>query len=115
VLVAVDDFALPLGAIRIRPRGSDGGHNGLASVIEHLGTTEFPRLRMGIAGAQPPTGEDMVAFVLSLFTPEEETPVRAMIARASDACLVFAQRELADAMNAFNTAAPSTGPFASDS
>jgi len=62
LLVVVDDLALPLGAIRIRPGGSDGGHNGLASVIEQLGTTEFPRLRMGIAGAQLPAGEDMVVL-----------------------------------------------------
>jgi PTH1 family peptidyl-tRNA hydrolase len=115
VLLVVDDVALPLGAIRIRPGGSDGGHNGLASVIEALGTTDVPRLRMGIAGTPPPAGEDLVEFVLSRFTQEEEQHVRAMVARAADACQLFAERGLADAMNMFNTAAPSTGPFASES
>jgi peptidyl-tRNA hydrolase, PTH1 family len=115
VLVVVDDFALPLGTLRIRPRGSDGGHNGLTSVIEKLGTTEFPRLRLGIAGTQPPAGEEMAGFVLSSFAAEEEDQVRAMVERAGDACLVYAEHGLADAMNRFNTAAPTTGPFASDS
>jgi PTH1 family peptidyl-tRNA hydrolase len=115
VLVVVDDVALPLGTIRIRPGGSDGGHNGLASVIEALGTTDVPRLRLGIAGTPPPAGEDLAAFVLSRFTQEEEQQVRAMITRAADACQLFAERGLADAMNMFNTAAPSTGPFASES
>jgi len=115
VLIVVDDVALPLGAIRIRPGGSDGGHNGLASVLQEMGTSDVPRLRMGIAGAQPPSGEDLVSFVLSPFAVEEVEHVRTMIQRAADACLLFAERGLADAMNRFNTAAPSTGPFASES
>jgi peptidyl-tRNA hydrolase, PTH1 family len=69
-LVIVDDLALPLGALRLRKKGSDGGHNGLISIIEQIGTTEFPRLRVGI-------GNDFakgyqVDFVLSRWTKEEE-------------------------------------------
>ena len=115
ILVVVDDVALPLGALRMRPQGSDGGHNGLTSVIEHLGTTEFPRLRLGIAGAEIPGGAAMAGFVLSVFAPGEEDQARAMVARAADACLVFAERGVAEAMNRYNTAAPSTGPFAPES
>ncbi len=115
LLVVVDDVALPLGALRMRPGGSDGGHNGLASVIGLLGTTDIPRLRLGIAGSVPPAGEDMAPFVLSPFAEEEREQVRAMVARAADACLAFAAAGISAAMNRFNTAAPTTGPFAAES
>lgn len=114
ILVVVDDFALPLGTLRIRPRGTDGGHNGLASVIGELGTQDVPRLRLGIAGAGAPSGPEMVQFVLSPFAPEEEDQVRALVARAADACQLFAERGTAEAMNRCNTATPPTGPFASE-
>jgi peptidyl-tRNA hydrolase, PTH1 family len=80
LLVVCDDIALPLGQVRLRRAGSDGGHNGLASIIERLGTTGFPRLRMGI-GPVPPR-VDAAEFVLAEFLPEEETAVEAMVAEA---------------------------------
>lgn len=69
IMVISDDFTIALGALRLRKTGSDGGHNGLASIIEHLGTSSFPRLRMGIGA--PPAGMDPADFVLSRFTKEE--------------------------------------------
>lgn len=83
VVVAVDDATLPLGRIRFRPRGSSGGHNGLASVEERLGTREFARLRMGCGPA--PEAEDLADFVLDDFAPAERETVQTMIARAADA------------------------------
>jgi len=76
MLVVVDDFNLPLGALRLRPSGSDGGHNGLASLIEELGTTDFPRLRLGIGPA--PDEDDTADYVLSRFRPDEEDDLQTM-------------------------------------
>jgi len=70
ILVIVDDIALPAGTIRLRKQGSDGGHNGLISVIEHIETTEFPRVRIGIGGDFAKGYQ--VDYVLSRWTKEEE-------------------------------------------
>lgn len=104
LLILCDDFQLPLGRIRLRPGGSDGGHNGLSSVIYHLKSSSFPRLRCGIASPTMPADKAlMAAFVLSPFTPEERPAVDEMIRRASEAALVFAVDGLETAMNRFNT------------
>ena len=84
LLVVCDDIAIPLGQVRLRRGGSDGGHNGLKSVIERLGTTDFPRLRLGV-GPVPPR-VDSAEFVLTEFFPGEEAAVTAMVADAS-ACV----------------------------
>jgi peptidyl-tRNA hydrolase, PTH1 family len=89
LLVVVDDFALPLGTLRFRLKGSDGGHNGLASVIYMLNSHEFPRLRCGIGTESMPMKSDMAPFVLSSFEPEEVPVVRDMVARAADSCIEF--------------------------
>lgn len=91
LLVVVDDFALPLGTIRFRLKGSDGGHNGLASIIYMLNTDEFPRLRCGIGTTAMPTKSDMAPFVLTPFEPEEVPVVRDMVLRAAEACVEFAR------------------------
>jgi PTH1 family peptidyl-tRNA hydrolase len=80
ILVVVDDFSLPLGSVRARSSGSAGGHNGLASIIEHLGSSSFPRLRLGIGPL--PAGCDSADFVLSPFKHPEREMVRAMIDQA---------------------------------
>jgi peptidyl-tRNA hydrolase, PTH1 family len=98
-LVIVDDYHLPLGTIRIRPGGSDGGHNGLKSIIERVGTA-FPRLRIGI-GPLPGT-VDSVQFVLGRFTADEKALLKVSLARAEKAALLFAQRGVDAAMNAYN-------------
>ena len=100
LLVICDDVNLPFGRLRLRPKGSDGGHNGLASVIEWLGTTEFPRLRVGI-GANFAPGE-LIDYVLSDFTDEEEQELPEIIERAGQAVFTAAREGLEKAMSLFN-------------
>lgn len=100
VLIVTDDLALTAGDLRIRPRGSAGGHNGLASVIEQLATDDFARLRCGIG--QPPQGEDMSQFVLSEFSAQEELILEQLLARASDCCRVWVSEGVEKAMSQFN-------------
>jgi len=103
LLVVCDDFQLPLGRLRLRASGSDGGHNGLYSIIYHLQSEEFPRLRCGIASAFTPTDRtQMAGYVLSLFTEEEQSLAQTMIGRAKDACLAVAVEGLSSAMNEVN-------------
>ena len=107
-LILCDDFQLPLGRLRMRPDGSDGGHNGLYSIIYHLKSNSFPRLRCGIASDGMPVDKtQMAAYVLSPFSPAERTLVDEMIARAAEASLAFAVDGLAKAMNHYNTKPPS--------
>jgi peptidyl-tRNA hydrolase, PTH1 family len=102
-LLVLDDFQLPLGSLRLRPKGSDGGHNGLGSVIWTLGTDEIPRLRLGIGREQMPTGGEKKGFVLDPFDPEEFDAARSMVSRAADAALTFATFGIDRAMNVHNT------------
>ncbi len=90
ILVICDDFSIPLGTIRLRKSGSDGGHNGLASLIEHLSTAEFPRLRLGI-GPVPPL-MDPADFVLSKFGKEQAAEVNGMVMEAADAAEMITDR-----------------------
>lgn len=104
LLVVLDDLDLPLGTIRIRRRGSAGGHRGLSSVIEAFSSSEFPRLRLGI---RPNASiADTVAFVLSPFEPEEEPIVEGMIERAVAAALLWAREGIERAMAEFNARRP---------
>lgn len=103
VLVICDDFQLPLGQLRLRLKGSDGGHNGLYSVIYHLQSDLFPRLRCGIASPSMPKEKDQLAdFVLDRFEAGELPTVREMVEKAADASLLAIERGLATAMNVFN-------------
>jgi peptidyl-tRNA hydrolase, PTH1 family len=99
VLVVLDDMALPLGRLRLRPSGGSGGHNGLESVILQFGTQEIPRLRIGI-GEAPPAGS--VDYVLSRFFEEEKPIVRSTIDRAVQAVKCAIDNDLISAMNIFN-------------
>jgi len=99
VLVVLDDFALPLGRLRLRARGGPGGHNGLDSVIAQFGTEEIPRLRIGI-GATPSEGS--VDYVLSRFFDDEKPTVRSTIERAVEALKCAIDKGLVSAMNTFN-------------
>lgn len=103
LLVVVDDLALPLGSIRMRPGGSDGGHNGLYSIIYHLGSDQFPRLRCGIGREGMPSQEMLPEFVLSRFEPDERETVTDMVKRGAGACVEFATAGIERAMNRFNT------------
>lgn len=99
-LIVCDDYALPLGAIRTRRHGSDGGHNGLASIISALGTNEVPRMRLGIGS--PPAGEDPADYVLSPFASQEAAPVEDLLARAVEAIETAVEQGIEVAMNRFN-------------
>jgi len=100
--VIADDLALPLGTIRVRAKGSDGGHNGLRSVIYQLHSSEFARIRCGIRQGKMPPKDQMTEFVLSSFEREEQAVVDAMTALAADAVVAFATRGIAQAMSTFN-------------
>ena len=101
LLVVLDDLALPLGRLRIRPDGGSGGHNGLESIIAQFGTEEIPRLRIGI-GAAPSHGS--VDYVLSRFFAEERPVVAATVDRAAAAVKCAIDNGLISAMNSFNKA-----------
>lgn len=100
LLVIVDELALPLEKLRIRPSGSDAGHNGLKSIHEMLGTTEYPRLRFGI-GNQYPRGHQ-ADYVLGKWKKEEEPLVQLKIGKAVEAIEIFGTHGLTTAMNQLN-------------
>jgi PTH1 family peptidyl-tRNA hydrolase len=100
LLVVHDDLDLPLGQLRLRPGNGAGGHNGIRSIIEELGTSLFPRLRIGIG--RPPAGVDPAEFVLDRFTTEERRVINAVLSRAVDATLAVATEGLQAAMNRYN-------------
>jgi PTH1 family peptidyl-tRNA hydrolase len=100
LLVAYDDLDLPLGTIRLRSGGGSGGHRGVASIVEELGSQDFPRLRLGIG--RPPGRMDPADYVLQSFRPDEE-PVRdLMLAHASDAVQTFLRDGIELAMSRHN-------------
>lgn len=104
VLIVYDDMDLPLGRLRLRPSGSAGGHNGMKSVITHLGTQEFPRLRVGIGNTQKGTDRDgaVVSHVLGRFTPDEKPLVRRALEWAVEAVETTVCKDVEAAMNQFN-------------
>jgi peptidyl-tRNA hydrolase, PTH1 family len=102
LLVIVDEVALPLGRLRARPRGTAGGHNGLKSVIEQLGTNEFPRLRLGVGRGDG--RRDLADYVLSKFDADERETIQAATLRAADAAEMFISEGIARVMNTFNAA-----------
>jgi len=98
VVVVFDDFLLDFGRLRFRRGGSDGGHNGLASVLETLNTEAVPRLRLGIG--IPPAGADIIDYVLAPFSPADE--VECLIERGNAALEVYYAEGIEVAMNRFN-------------
>jgi peptidyl-tRNA hydrolase, PTH1 family len=100
LLVVADDLYLPVGRVRLRGSGGTGGHKGLQSVVEELGTSEFARLRLGVG--RPGDAGEYRDFVLDEFEDEEEPLVAEMIERAAEASLVWAREGLTAAMNRFN-------------
>ena len=99
---------LPFGRLRARARGSAGGHNGLKSVIERLGTTEFPRLRLGVGRGD--TRRDLADHVLAKFEPDERSDLEELITRAADAAEMFAAEGIEKVMNVYNPGRPDNGP-----
>lgn len=98
-LVILDDAALPLGRLRIRRSGSAGGHNGIQSVIEHFGTQELPRLRVGIGA---PSGAEMVGHVLGRFSSMEKETLELALDRAVEAVECIRAGGIESAMNLYN-------------
>lgn len=100
ILVLVDDIALPFGAIRLKPRGSDAGHNGLKNIAQMLGTDTYPRLRFGI-GDNYPRG-CQIDYVLGHFTPEEQAELPVRVEKACEAISEFVLAGIQNAMCSFN-------------
>ncbi len=100
IMVVLDDLALPCGKLRIRPGGSDGGHNGLKDIQRLLGTADYPRLRIGIdAPPQLMAGKD---YVLGRFTDQQRKRIDPAIARATEAIVGWIDTDITTAMNRFN-------------
>lgn len=100
VVVVMDDTALDLGTIRVRPRGSDGGHNGLRSLADELGTEDFARVRVGVRSGELP--EDLAAYVLAPFPDADADRVQEVVGRAADAASCLVEEGAEAAMNQFN-------------
>jgi len=101
LLVTVDDIDLPLGSIKLLPAGGSAGHNGMRSIINHLGTQEFPRLRIGIS--RPPGRMDPADYVLLNFKPDELPVLIDSLDRAHHCLRLFLQEGIQAAMNCCNT------------
>jgi len=102
VLIVCDDVNLPLGRLRARATGSEGGHNGLRSIAEHLGTIDYPRLRVGVGRGDE--RRDLASHVLAKFEPDERAAVEETVIRAADAVEMWVSDGLARMMNTFNRA-----------
>jgi PTH1 family peptidyl-tRNA hydrolase len=100
LLVVYDDVDLPTGTIRLRGNGGPGTHNGMRSIVDALGTTDFPRLRIGVG--QPTNGQDLADYVLGLPTPEERAVLDEALGRSVEAAETFVRRGVGAAMNAHN-------------
>jgi PTH1 family peptidyl-tRNA hydrolase len=101
LIVVIDDVALPFGAVRLRTEGSSGGHNGLKSIEEHIGSQRFARLRMGVG--QPREGQDLADYVLERFTQEESSQLDQVIQKGVKALVYLTEHTVEHAMNLVNT------------
>ncbi len=101
VIVISDEMALPIGKIRVKSKGSAGGHNGLKSIIEKLGTEEFPRIRLGV-GAPPHPDYDVKDWVLSVFKNQDAEDMADAAERAADAAACYISEGAERAMNKYN-------------
>jgi PTH1 family peptidyl-tRNA hydrolase len=100
LLIVCDDMNLPLGKLRIRRSGSDGGQKGLRSLAQHLGTIDYPRLRIGIGS--PPAGVDGSDYVLRRFSKDEQPIIDEAVVRAADAVLLWCDAGIEPCMTRFN-------------
>lgn len=100
LLVIYDDISLDVGQIRMRGKGSAGGHNGIKSIIQHTGTQEFARIKIGVG--QKPEGGDLVKHVLGRFSREEDGMFRDVFALAEEGLLAWLQEDMKSAMNKVN-------------
>lgn len=101
IIVLFDDISLAPGVLRIRPNGSAGGHNGIKSIIEQLGSQEFPRVKIGV-GAKPHPEQDLADWVLSTFTSSEEKLLEPALKNAGDGALCIIENGVQQAANRYN-------------
>ena len=102
LMVIYDDISLPVGAVRIREKGSDGGHNGMKNIIYLSGKDTFPRIKMGV-GAKPNPQWDLADWVLSTFSAQEKKDLSEAIDHAASAVELMVQGKIDEAMNRFNS------------
>lgn len=100
VIVIYDDLDLEKGKLRLRQKGSAGGHNGIKSLIQHFGTQEFNRIRVGID--RPPAGMKVPDYVLSRFSKEDQPIMQESFVKAADACEYWLDKPFIEVMNKFN-------------
>lgn len=101
IIVMFDDISLEPGRLRIRPDGSAGGHNGIKSIIQEIGSQNFPRVKIGV-GAKPNPEYDLADWVLSSFSASEEKALGPALERAADAALCIMEKGVPEAANRFN-------------
>lgn len=101
IIVLFDDISLEPGRLRVRPDGSAGGHNGIKSIIQELGSQAFPRVKIGV-GAKPHADADLADWVLGGFTPQEEKALLPALERAAEAALSIIDRGVPETANRFN-------------
>lgn len=102
IIVIYDDISLDVGRTRIRRKGSDGGHNGIKSIIYHLNSDNFPRIKIGV-GKKPPEWEDLADWVLSRFTNDELKTLRATAEKVCDVLPLMLDEKIDEAMNRINS------------
>jgi PTH1 family peptidyl-tRNA hydrolase len=107
LLVIYDDLDLPVGQLRLRAAGSAGGHKGMSDVIQHLGTDQIPRLRIGIGRVHPAAA---VEYVLSPFDPDQRAAIQAALGPAADAAECWLRNGIEAAMNQFNRGPDAESP-----
>lgn len=100
LLVIYDDLDLPVGKIRLRQKGSPGGHNGIKSTVAHLGTQQFNRIRIGID--RPQTGMSVPDYVLGRFHPDEKAPTEDAVKKSAEACSTWLEKPFLQVMNEYN-------------
>lgn len=100
MIIIYDDLDLPTGKIRLRPKGGTGGHNGMKSLVAHLGTKEFKRIRIGIN--HPDEDHDIIDYVLRPFSRKEKTLVRNAVEQAASACEKWLTTPFPEVMNEYN-------------
>ncbi|HHT96552.1 MAG TPA: aminoacyl-tRNA hydrolase [Clostridiales bacterium] len=100
IIIIFDDISLNVGQVRIRKQGTAGGHNGIKSIINHLDTKEFSRIKIGIG--DKPAGWDLADYVLSRFRPEEQELINEALSLSSKACKTIVEEGIDDAMNQYN-------------
>ena len=102
ILIISDDFQIPLGMIRIRAKGSDGGHNGISSIVYHLNSMDFPRMRIGIGKEKALSKDEYIDFVLNDFSEEELNIIKNLMPVYKESILSFIIDDLKVTMNKYN-------------